>query len=64
MSARRDEQAVYTTYIRHRVEGIQMDPRAAEKGRDINDRQRFCSRIRTSPTGGEIFPTRRFAAAA
>jgi 5-methyltetrahydropteroyltriglutamate--homocysteine methyltransferase len=25
----------YTTYIRHRVEGIQMDPRAAEKGRDI-----------------------------
>jgi len=21
----------YTTYIRHRVEGIQMDPRAAEK---------------------------------
>jgi 5-methyltetrahydropteroyltriglutamate--homocysteine methyltransferase len=25
----------YTTYIRHRVEGIAMDPRAAEKGRDI-----------------------------
>src|ERR1700744_1671719 len=25
----------YTTYIRHRVDGIQMDPRAAEKGRDI-----------------------------
>lgn len=25
----------YTTYIRHRVEGIQPDPRAAEKGRDI-----------------------------
>src|SRR6185312_2521664 len=25
----------YTTYIRHRVEGIQMDPRAAAKGRDI-----------------------------
>ena len=25
----------YTTYIRHRVSGIEMDPRAAEKGRDI-----------------------------
>jgi 5-methyltetrahydropteroyltriglutamate--homocysteine methyltransferase len=25
----------YTTYIRHRVEGIEPDPRAAEKGRDI-----------------------------
>ena len=25
----------YTTYIRHRVEGIAHDPRAAEKGRDI-----------------------------
>jgi 5-methyltetrahydropteroyltriglutamate--homocysteine methyltransferase len=25
----------YTTYIRHRVTGIEMDPRAAEKGRDI-----------------------------
>jgi len=25
----------YTTYIRHRVEGIQPDPRAAAKGRDI-----------------------------
>src|ERR1041385_6222524 len=25
----------YTTYIRHRGEGIQPDPRAAEKGRDI-----------------------------
>jgi 5-methyltetrahydropteroyltriglutamate--homocysteine methyltransferase len=25
----------YTTYIRHRAEGIAMDPRAAEKGRDI-----------------------------
>jgi 5-methyltetrahydropteroyltriglutamate--homocysteine methyltransferase len=25
----------YTTYIRHRVDGIAMDPRAAEKGRDI-----------------------------
>src|SRR4029079_19034473 len=25
----------YTTYIRHRVEGIEHDPRAAEKGRDI-----------------------------
>jgi 5-methyltetrahydropteroyltriglutamate--homocysteine methyltransferase len=25
----------YTTYIRHRVEGIAPDPRAAEKGRDI-----------------------------
>jgi 5-methyltetrahydropteroyltriglutamate--homocysteine methyltransferase len=25
----------YTTYIRHRVSGIKMDPRAAEKGRDI-----------------------------
>jgi 5-methyltetrahydropteroyltriglutamate--homocysteine methyltransferase len=25
----------YTTYIRHRVDGIEMDPRAAEKGRDI-----------------------------
>jgi 5-methyltetrahydropteroyltriglutamate--homocysteine methyltransferase len=25
----------YTTYIRHRVSGIAMDPRAAEKGRDI-----------------------------
>ena len=25
----------YTTYIRHRVEGIGTDPRAAEKGRDI-----------------------------
>ena len=25
----------YTTYIRHRAEGIQPDPRAAEKGRDI-----------------------------
>jgi 5-methyltetrahydropteroyltriglutamate--homocysteine methyltransferase len=25
----------YTTYIRHRVAGIEMDPRAAEKGRDI-----------------------------
>lgn len=25
----------YTTYIRHRVEGIQPDPRAADKGRDI-----------------------------
>ena len=27
--------ASYTTYIRHRVEGIAPDPRAAEKGRDI-----------------------------
>src|SRR5262245_42351927 len=27
----------YTTYIRHRVEGIAPDPRAAEKGRDIMD---------------------------
>jgi 5-methyltetrahydropteroyltriglutamate--homocysteine methyltransferase len=25
----------YTTYIRHRVSGIEMDPRATEKGRDI-----------------------------
>jgi 5-methyltetrahydropteroyltriglutamate--homocysteine methyltransferase len=25
----------YTTYIRHRVEGIAPDPRAAEKGRDV-----------------------------
>ena len=25
----------YTTYIRHRVAGIEPDPRAAEKGRDI-----------------------------
>src|ERR1041384_4958942 len=25
----------YTTYIRHRVAGIEMDPRAAGKGRDI-----------------------------
>ena len=25
----------YTTYIRHRVTGIEMDPRAADKGRDI-----------------------------
>jgi 5-methyltetrahydropteroyltriglutamate--homocysteine methyltransferase len=25
----------YTTYIRHRVGGIEPDPRAAEKGRDI-----------------------------
>jgi len=25
----------YTTYIRHRVTGIEPDPRAAEKGRDI-----------------------------
>ena len=25
----------YTTYIRHRVSGIETDPRAAEKGRDI-----------------------------
>jgi 5-methyltetrahydropteroyltriglutamate--homocysteine methyltransferase len=25
----------YTTYIRHRVEGIEPDPRAAKKGRDI-----------------------------
>jgi 5-methyltetrahydropteroyltriglutamate--homocysteine methyltransferase len=25
----------YTTYIRHRVSGIEMDPRAAEQGRDI-----------------------------
>ena len=25
----------YTTYIRHRVDGIEPDPRAAEKGRDI-----------------------------
>ncbi len=25
----------YTTYIRHRVEGIETDPRAADKGRDI-----------------------------
>jgi 5-methyltetrahydropteroyltriglutamate--homocysteine methyltransferase len=25
----------YTTYIRHRVSGIEMDPRAAERGRDI-----------------------------
>ena len=25
----------YTTYIRHRVSGIEPDPRAAEKGRDI-----------------------------
>jgi 5-methyltetrahydropteroyltriglutamate--homocysteine methyltransferase len=25
----------YTTYIRHRVDGIEMDPRAVEKGRDI-----------------------------
>src|SRR3974390_2500595 len=25
----------YTPYIRHRVFGIEMDPRAAEKGRDI-----------------------------
>jgi 5-methyltetrahydropteroyltriglutamate--homocysteine methyltransferase len=25
----------YTTYIRHRVEGIELDARAAEKGRDI-----------------------------
>ena len=25
----------YTMYVRHRVTGIKMDPRAAEKGRDI-----------------------------
>jgi 5-methyltetrahydropteroyltriglutamate--homocysteine methyltransferase len=25
----------YTTYIRHRVSGIEPDPRAAEKGRNI-----------------------------
>ena len=29
----------YTTYIRHRVTGIEPDPRAAEKGRNIIDRK-------------------------
>src|ERR1044071_6386940 len=55
----------YTTYIRHRVEGIEPDPRAAEKGRDImigNDllaHPDFANRRRNFsdspfPGGGEI----------
>ena len=52
----------YTTYIRHRVEGIEQDPRAAEKGRDIMI-GRDLWRIRISATPGGIFPPRRFPAA-
>lgn len=44
----------YTTYIRHRVEGIAHDPRAAEKGRevmvgyDLLDHPDFANRRRTN----------------
>jgi 5-methyltetrahydropteroyltriglutamate--homocysteine methyltransferase len=44
----------YTTYIRHRVEGIEPDPRAAEKGRDamtgsdILAHPDFAARLRTN----------------
>ena len=53
----------YTTYIRHRVSGIEPDPRAAEKGRDImiGPRSAGASGFRR-PAGGISAP-RRFPAA-
>ena len=52
----------YTTYIRHRVSGIEMDPRAAEKGRDIMIGRDCCS-FRTLPASAAISPPCRFPAA-
>jgi hypothetical protein len=52
----------YTTYIRHRVSGIEMDPRAAEKGRDIMIGRACCS-FRTSPASAAISRPCRFPAA-
>ena len=49
----------YTTYIRHRVSGIEMDPRAAEKGRDImigRDMLAHPDFNRTSGFGNVPFP--------
>jgi 5-methyltetrahydropteroyltriglutamate--homocysteine methyltransferase len=49
----------YTTYIRHRVSGIEPDPRAAEKGRDImigRDLQAHPDFGRRSNFSGTPFP--------
>jgi 5-methyltetrahydropteroyltriglutamate--homocysteine methyltransferase len=49
----------YTTYIRHRVSGIEMDPRAAEKGRDImigRDLLAHPDFLRTGGFGNVPFP--------
>ena len=53
----------YTTYIRHRVDGIEPDPRAAEKGRDIMIGRDLAgaSGLRRPPAA--ISATRRFPAA-
>ena len=52
----------YTTYIRHRVEGIEHDPRAAEKGRDIMIGRDLLAHPDFGAPGG-ISPPRRFPAA-
>ena len=52
----------YTTYIRHRVEGIAPDPRAAEKGRDIMIGRDLLAHPDFAARAG-ISPRRRFPAA-
>src|ERR1044071_7254521 len=58
----------YTTYIRHRVEGIEPDPRAAEAGRkimvgyDLQEHPDYAARLRTNfsatPFPGCVGPLR------
>mgnify|MGYP003694624165 CR=1 FL=1 len=52
----------YTTYIRHRVSGIEPDPRAAEKGRDIMIGRDLLAHPDFATAAG-ISATRRFPAA-
>ena len=53
----------YTTYIRHRVAGIEPDPRAAEKGRDIMIGRDLHGASGLRRRAGGISPPRRFPAA-
>ena len=53
----------YTTYIRHRVTGIEMDPRAAEKGRDIMIGRDLLAVSRLRPPAQQFLRACRFPAA-
>ena len=55
----------YTTYIRHRVEGIEHDPRAAEKGRAISGSRSSstCSTAASAISGASRMPLRNCAVA-
>ena len=53
----------YTTYIRHRVDGIAPDPRAAEKGRDIMIGRDLLAHPDFANRRRNFIATRRFPAA-